>query len=99
MAKINVPVSSLRDLANKLQEYSDENSDVFQRIYNSLECFNDEGDWQGDSLKAALEVTSKNKQKFADVIQEMRTMAEKLQFFVDAMASEDETARKQISTI
>ena len=99
MGKISVPLNELRELAEKLQDYSDQNNDIFDRIFNSLECFEADGDWQGDSLKAAISATEQNKRKFAETIQEMSNMAERLKNYVDALANEDSEAANKIKTI
>lgn len=99
MGRIKVPLNDLRELAGKLQEYSDQSNDIFNRICNSLECFEADGDWQGDSLKAAISATEKNKRKFADTIQEMSDMTERLYNYVDTLANEDSDGARKIKSV
>lgn len=96
---IKVPISTLQTSAEKLTSYSTENSDIFDKIYNSLRCLEGSNEWKGASLTAAADATWNNKKKFEDAVNEMEQLAKFLSDFVTEMAEEDAKISKQINSI
>ena len=96
---IKVPISTLQTSAEKLTSYSTENSDIFDKIYNSLRCLEGSNEWKGASLTAAADATWNNKKNFEDAVNEMEQLAKFLSDFVTEMAEEDAKISKQINSI
>ena len=97
--KIAVPTSLLQERASQLFDLADQNEDLFDRIYNALEIMEANREWKGESLAAALEETKKNKEKFAQTVDEMHKLAGFLKKFADEMESHDEALRIVIENI
>lgn len=99
MSTLKVPITTLQDAADKLLDYTDTNSDIFDRIYNSLQTLEANKDWQGASLEAAVAATQKNKEKFSEAIEEMGELADFLSDYVSKMTAKDEEIKRQILSI
>lgn len=95
---IKVPVSTLQDYASRMQGFADENADVFNRLYNSLQCL-EGGEWQGESLKAAMAATRQNRERFSETISELNQLANFMKKFADEMAAKDEEIKKNITSV
>lgn len=96
---INVPLGALQENARIMQELTDVNADVFDRVYNSLLCLKGGNQWQGTSLEAIVTATENNRKKFADTIAEMRSLAAFLDKFVVDMQQKDIQIKNQIDAV
>ncbi len=96
---IKVPLNILQENAAKLQSLADENEDVFDRIYNSLQSMEASGEWKGESLKAAITATQENREKFSDTIDEMHKLAAFLKNYADDMAAKDAELKRRIESV
>ncbi len=96
---IKVPVPTLQEYADKLQGFADDNLDIFDRVYKSLQCLKGSGEWQGASMEAIIEATENNKEKFQDTIDELQSLAEFLQKFVTEISKKDDEIRDKINAI
>ena len=96
---IKVPTSALQDYATKMKGFAETNTDIFDRVYNSLLCLKGSGEWQGTSLEAIVSATEKNKEKFGDTIEELQALADYLQKFVTEISEKDEEIKKQINSV
>lgn len=97
--QISVPVDVLQDYASQLHSLADENEDVFDRIYNSLQSMEASGEWKGESLTAAVTATQENREKFSDTIDEMHKLAAFLKDFADDMAAKDAELKRRIESV
>lgn len=96
---IKVPLNILQENAAKLQSLADENEDVFDRIYNSLQSMESSGEWKGESLTAAVTATQENREKFSDTIDEMHKLADFLRNYADEMAAKDAELKRRIESV
>ena len=96
---IKVPLSTLQDNARIMQELTDTNMDIFDRVYNSLVNLRENGQWQGTSLQAIMLSTEANKRKFADTITEMKSLAKFLDDFTTDIADKDTQIKNQINAV
>lgn len=97
--KIRVPVRLLQEYAGKMQGFADTNADVFDRLYNSLLCLKENGEWQGASLEAIMDATEKNKKKFEETLGELQALATFLEKFVAEISKKDEQIKRQIIAV
>lgn len=97
--RIRVPVGLLQEYAGKMQGFADTNADVFDRLYNSLLCLKENGEWQGTSLEAIVDTTEKNKKKFEETLDELQALATFLEKFVAEISKKDEQIKRQISAV
>lgn len=72
---IKVPIDTLRETAEKMQDYADEGSELFERLKNAVESVNSEAAWKGESMNALIAVTEKNKKSFNEAMQELSELA------------------------
>lgn len=94
---VKVPVGTLQEYARKLREYADVNGDVFDRICNSMDALQMDGQWVGASQKAAALATEQNMSTFEQTVNELGKLADYLQKFADEMARKDEEIKRQIN--
>lgn len=98
-ASIKVPIAVLKESAEKLLSLADENEDVFDRIYNSLQSMEASSEWKGESLTAAVTATQENRKKFSDTIDEMHKLAAFLKNYADDMATKDAELKRRIESV
>ena len=94
---IKAPIDNLRDSAEKLKTYTDQNEDLFSQILNMVNSVESCGDWQGKSMKTLQNVTQRNQKKFEAGMQELCELAGFLQKYAEAMSAKDEELMKRIN--
>lgn len=97
-AKIKVPVGKLKEQAKKLSEYTDSNESMFDEIYNSIAALQSSGGWIGDDVKAAIDVTQKNKKKYKNLVDELSNLSLFLTNFAEAMDIKDNEYKRKIES-
>lgn len=93
---LKVPLSTLQDYARKLQEFADQNEDIFDRINNSLLSKEASGEWKDRSVTAAVNATVKNKQRHQEAVADLRRLADFLKSYSDQMASKDAELKSKV---
>lgn len=96
---IKVPASVLADTATKLLGYADDNTDVFDRILNTLSSLEGSGGWKGDSMAALKSATSSNKGTFGEAVTDLYNLAGFLENFVREMEAKDQEIKNQIGSV
>ena len=96
---IITPLSTIRDAATKIKQYTEQNEDLFSQILNMVNSVEACGDWQGKSMKSLQTVTQKNQKKFETGMRELYELAEFLQKYADAMDTRDKDLKAQIQSI
>ena len=96
---IEVPVSLLQDLANKMEALSDAGQDIFDRIRNSLLTMQTDGTFVGAAAQATLAVTESNQVVFADVMEELYDLCTFLKRYSNDMETADLELSKAIQAI
>lgn len=96
---VKVPVTTLQDYAAKLQGFADDNSDIFDRVCNSLLSLEGSGEWKGDSVTAAINATKENKEKFSEAVSDLNDLAKYLKKFADEMSAKDEELKIRITSV
>lgn len=94
---IKAPIDNLRDSAEKLKTYTDQNEDLFSQILNMVNSVESCGDWQGKSMKTLQNVTQRNQKKFEAGMQELCELAGFLEKYAEAMSAKDEELMKRIN--
>ena len=94
---IKAPIDNLRDSAEKLKTYTDQNEDLFSQILNMVNSVESCGDWQGKSMKTLQNVTQRNQKKFEAGMQELCELADFLEKYAEAMSAKDEELMKRIN--
>ena len=94
---IKAPIDNLRDSAEKLKTYTDQNEDLFSQILNMVNSVESCGDWQGKSMKTLQNVTQRNQKKFEAGMQELCELADFLKKYAEAMSAKDEELMKRIN--
>ena len=96
---IKVPVEVLQNNASKIIAFADDGEDIFDRILNTLLCMEGSGEWKGKSLTAAANATRANKEKYGEVIEEIRELGTFLRDFANAMEAKDCEIKAQIEAL
>lgn len=96
---VKVPATTLQDYATKLQGFADDNSDIFDRVCNSLLSLEGSGEWKGESVSAAITATKENKERFSEAVTDLNELAKYLKRFADEIAAKDEELRIRISSV
>ena len=92
---LKVPVQTLQDCIDKVNGFAQDNTDIFDKLLNSLRCLKGSGEWVGASADAVIIATEKNKKQFADVLEELSSLAEYMSTFLKELEKEDvEKAQK-----
>lgn len=99
MATIKAPISTIKDAADKLNLYTEENRDLFSQILNLVNGVESCGDWKGKSMKTLQQVTKKNQKKFEQGMEELFELGEFLQRYADAMEKKDAELKARIEKI
>lgn len=97
--EIKVPVSTLQDNANTLNDIVDGCEDIFDRIGNALDALRSSGQWVGDDIDALIESTRTNKEKYKETLDGMRNLATHMGDFAKAIADKDEEVKKKIAAV
>lgn len=93
---IKVPLSVLQDYARKLQDFADQNEDIFDRINNSLLSREASGEWKDRAVTAAVNATAKNKQKHQEAVADLRRLADFLSGYCAQMAAKDAELKNRV---
>lgn len=96
---IKVPISTLQDSASRLTDYANDNSDIFDRLINILNAMESSGEWQGESMSAAISTVQSNQSKYEETISELNSLAKFLTDFSTSMSDEDSFIATQINAI
>lgn len=86
---IRVPIDTLRETAEKMQDYADEGSELFARLKNAVEAVNSNAEWKGDSMNALIAVTEKNQKSLNETMQELSDLATFMKSFADKIEAKD----------
>lgn len=96
---INVPVEELKEAAARIQGFADDNADIFDQVYNSLQVLENNGEWKGISASAAANATRENKEKFSEAVEELAELAAFLKNFAEEIDTTDETLKMKINMV
>lgn len=96
---IKVPLTTLQEYANRMQELADASSDIFNVIANSLAAIESGGGWQGISQSAAVEATSNNQERYEEIENELQALAAFIKSFAEKMYNKDEEIKSQITAV
>lgn len=97
--QIKAPIRAIKDNAEKIKLYTDENEDLFTQILNMVNAVEDCGDWQGKSMKTLQAVTRSNQKKFIEGMRELYQLGDFLQRYADAMEKKDTELQARIQNI
>ena len=95
-SKIQVPIELIRDTADRLLEYADQNADIFDRLYNSLQVLEQSGAWRGLSIQAAMNATLQNQDRFDEALNDLYDLASFMRNFVNDIESADQHIKARI---
>ena len=95
-SKIQVPIELIRDTAEKLYEYADQNADIFDRLYNSLQVLEESSAWRGLSAQAAMKATLQNRDRFEEALNDLYDLAQFMKGYADDMESADQEIKAKI---
>lgn len=96
---LNIPLMELKDSANTIKQYTDDNSDLFDQILNLLNAAENSGEWKGLTVQVMQGVTARNQKSFRQCMQELNSLADFLSGYADAMSDEDARIAQQIRNI
>ena len=91
---LKVPVQSIKDAADDIKRFADDNCDMFKTIIKLVKDVESCGDWEGKSVKALIDASQRNEKKFKTALDDMLKLAS----FLDDYAKALETADKDIKT-
>lgn len=94
--KLIVPVETIRNTAETIRRFTDNNGDMFDRIMNLVYAAESSEEWQGGSVKALLDASKRNKKKFAQAIAELNDLATFLTEYANSMEEEDSSIKSEI---
>jgi len=99
MGEIKVPVETLQETAGKMEGLLDGCEDIFERIENMIEQLLNGNDWRGEDMDALIVATSHNRNKYEEMLKEMKALAEQMKNFAEDMGEADERIRKKIESV
>ena len=90
MAKtIKVPVDEILELSNEIIAFHDAQNQLFEDLQDALEQYRNDGLWQGMDLNMLLLETAVKKQNYHHYMKELKSIAEEMKQFAEAMQDED----------
>lgn len=96
---IKVPVETLLSKAEQLTEYAEENESILDTIENILSEMESSGEWTGKSMTAALKSVQKHKEKHAEAVNDLYSLANFLRNFAQEMEAKDEELKMRATGI
>ena len=96
MKKLVVPVETIQNTADKIRSFTDSNGDMFDRIVNLVRAAESSKEWQGRSVKALIDASKRNKNKFTQAINELNDLATFLTEYANSMEEEDISIKSEI---
>lgn len=95
-ATIQVPIELIRDTADKLFDYADQNADIFDRLHNSLQVLEESNAWRGQSMQAMKTATLQNRDRFEEALTELYALARFMKNYAKDMESADQEIKSRI---
>lgn len=98
-SEILVPLALLKSCADQIASLAEDNQDIFDSLYESLQCLKGSGEWVGKDLEAAMAATEANKARFRQVLAELQSLAEFLDSYTAELEGKDQELKKRILSV
>ena len=95
-SRIKVPIDSIRGAAEKIRNFTDNNGDMFERIVSLVREVESCGEWQGKSVRALIDASEQNKNKFSQAMSELDELATFLTEYAKSMENKDVEIKNDI---
>ncbi len=97
--EIQVPVSDLKSISQKIAESVDDNKDLFDQIEKIMQQMESSGEWKGQSMKSAMNAVRSNNKKYQKLMESLSALAKFMDQFAEDMVTEDDRIQGKIAGV